>query len=435
MYYISKTLYCENNMDQMEHNEEINLMGYLEVLWKRKWLIIIPTFLLVVIVGVVSFLITPIWEVDALIQPSKFSVQTQSGEFVEVIVIDPKQVAGLINQRSYNNLLAAELKIGQKEFPVINAEAIKDTKLVRTWIRDSDVKKATQIITALFARLKTDYDKKIEVEIKSIDAQITARENQIKENEIGIKEKENLIEYKKLLIKDRENEIHIRELEAQSKGIEKDRINKEIEIDRNKLKISEERQKSILDEMKSVKTRIDEIESQLQKSLADKKQGVDAIALLLYSNEVQQNLRYYNTLDEKISTERITRENINLSIRDNTEQLRQLDNQVSQIQAAIAIIKTEIEKVQNETITVKNDIEKIINGNATLRSDIQLLINKKTRIDYTTFIKEPTSSIAPVAPKKKELVLIAGALGLLIFGLIAYFLEYFKGKKASSKTP
>jgi hypothetical protein len=44
---------------------------------------------------------------------------------------------------------------------------------------------------------------------------------------------------------------------------------------------------------------IKENDKQLQKALAEKKQGNDAVALLLYSNEVQQNLRYYNTLDEK----------------------------------------------------------------------------------------------------------------------------------------
>ena len=458
-------------MDQMERSEEINLMEYLEVLWKRKWLIILPTFLLMIIVGALSFLQKPVWEVDAIIQPGKFTVQTQTGQFEEVIVVDPKQVAGQINQRSYNNLLAAELNIDQRKFPEIKAEAIKDTKLVRTWVRDNDVKKATQIITALFAHLKSDYDKRIDVEIKSIDTQITGKENQIKENDIGIIEKENQIEYKKLLIKDRENEIKTREneikkrnndikskeLEAQSKeletksrDIEKNRIQKEIESDKNKLKISEERVQSILKEMKSVKDRIDELDKQLQKALAEKKQGSDAIGLLLYSNEVQQNLRYYNTLDEKLSTEKITQENSQQAVRDKEEQLRQIDNQILQINTqikqidtqkesikteidnihtSIAVIKTEIEKINNEKITVKNDIEKIKNAIAMMKSDIQFLGNKKSRIDYTTFVKEPTPSLNPVAPKKKMNILIAGILGLTMFVLLAFFLEYLEKNK------
>jgi len=77
-------------------------------------------------------------------------------------------------------------------------------------------------LKSLFHLLKSDFDRKIDVQIKNVDTQINAKENEIKEND-----------------------------------------------------------------------------KQLQKALAEKKQGNDAVALILYSNEVQQNLRYYNTLDEK----------------------------------------------------------------------------------------------------------------------------------------
>lgn len=458
-------------MDQMEHYEEINLMDYLEVIWKRKWLIIIPTFLLAVLAGIVSFLIKPVWQLDAIILPSKFIVQTQTGQFEEVIAADPKQVAGQINQSSYNAILASELNLDIKKFPEIQAANLKDTKLVRIWIKEHDIEKGKKILYALFHHLKSDFDNKIDVETKSLDTQIAANENAIKQNEIGIKDKDNLIELKKLQISDRHNEIKTkenevkkrnndikskdlevqsRELETQSKEIEKDRIKKEIETDKNKLKISEERVRSILDEMKSVKSRIDEIEKQLQKALAEKKQGSDAVGLLLYSNEVQQNLRYYNTLDEKLSTEKITQENINLAIRDKEELLRQTDNQINQIknqinqigtqkdsikteidniQTAIAVIKTDIEKINNEIVTVRNDIDKIKYLINTIKSDIQLLVNKKARIDYARLIKEPTPSISPVAPKKKTNVLIAGLIGLTLFGLLAFFLDYLEKNK------
>ena len=64
-----------------EHNEEIELMDYFLVIWKRKWLIILPTLFCVVAVGVVSFMLPRIWEVDAIVQPSRLFVQNQQGEF------------------------------------------------------------------------------------------------------------------------------------------------------------------------------------------------------------------------------------------------------------------------------------------------------------------------------------------------------------------
>jgi len=416
-------------MNEMEHYEEINLMNYVEILWKRKWLIIVPTFLITVAIGIWSFMKTPVWEVDAIIQPSKFILQTEQGQFTEVIVADPKQVAGQINQASYNAIIAAELNIDLRAFPALKAENLRDTKLIRVVIRDSDINRPIKILNSLFHLLKSDWDRKIDVEIKSIDTQIINKENQIKGNDFIIKDKENAIKTKENEIKKRNNDTTLRDLDIQSKGIEKDRINKGIDTNKNKLKISEERAAGILDEMKSVKARIDDIEKQLQKALAEKAQGTDAIVLLLYSNEVQQNLRYYETLDEKLSAEKITRENLHLDIRDKEEQLRQIDNQIHQVETQKDTIKTEIDNIKTEISVVKTEIDKTINASNTVKSDIQFLGNKKARIDYAQLIKEPTPSPGPIAPKKKKNVLIAGFLGLILFGLLAFFLEYLEKNK------
>jgi len=444
------------------YEDEIELMDYLNVIWKRKWLIIVPTFLIAVVVGILSFLTPPQWEVDAIIQPSKFFVQTEQGLFEEVVVVDPRQIAGQINQESYNRLIAAELNLDLRRFPELKSENLRDTKLVRISVRENDIDKGKAILTSLFNHLKRELDRKIDVEMRGIDTQIFAKENSIKQNEIGIKEIENQIDLRKLKIKDRENEIKTREneikkrnndikfkeLDVQSKEIDKERIRKEIEADHNKLKISEERVQSIMEEMKAVKGRIDEIDEQLRKALAEKKQGGDAVSLLLYSNEVQQNLRYYNTLDEKLSTEKVTQENLRLNIRDKQEQLRQIDTQIQQINTQkdsisaeidnimtqIAIVKTEIDKIKNEIESLRNDIAKIQNAITNVHSEIRLLEDKKARIDYAQLIKEPTASLYPVSPRKKVNVAIAGTLGLFIFTIFAFFLEYIEKQKVGKES-
>jgi len=444
-----------------EYEKEIELIDYLNVIWKRKWLIIIPTFFLVVGVGIYSFLQPKAWEITAIIVPSKFFIQTEQGQFAEIMVTDPKQISGQINEESYDNLIAAELNLDIREFPKLKADNLRDTNLVRISTREGDVEKAKLILYSLFNHLKRDLDKKIDVEIKGLDTQVALKKNSIKQNEISIKDLNNQIALKNLQIKDKENEIktkeneikkknndiQLKELEVQSREIEKDRIKKEIESFQNKLKISEERVKSIMDEMKTVKKRIDELDEQQRKALLEKKQETDAISLLLYSNEVQQNLRYYNTLDEKLSTERITQENLYLAIRDKEAQLRQIDNQIEQINTQketikteiddimteIVMINTEIEKIKNEIKTVKNEIEKVKNTINTQETEIKLLEDKKARIDYTQLIKEPTSSLGPVSPKKKRNVLIAGILGLFVFTMLAFFLAYIEKQRIKSK--
>ena len=312
-----------------EQFKEINLMEYAEILWQRKWLIIIPTLLISIAVGIWSFLQTPVWEVDAIIQPSKFFSQSEQGQFVEVVVVDPKQVAGQINQASYNAMIADELNIDVRKFPDLKAENLRETKLVRVVVRDADTERASKILNSLFHHLKSDFDRKIDVEMKSLDAQIANKETGVLQKSLDIKS---------------------RDLEIQAKKIEKERIVKEIDSDKRKLEISEERQNNLLLEMKSVKTRIEEIDKQLQKALSEKQQIGEAVGLLLYSNEVQQNMRYYNTLDEKVSAEKVNQETLHMDIRNKEEQLRQLDNQMGQVQ-------NQQESIRNETAILKTDIQ------------------------------------------------------------------------------
>jgi LPS O-antigen subunit length determinant protein (WzzB/FepE family) len=326
-------------MDQIKEYEEVNLMEYFLILWKRRWLIIIPTAILILAAGIAGFLSAPVWEVDALILPSKFLAQTQQGQFTEVLAVEPKQVASQINQDSYISLLAGELGMNIRTFPKIRAENLRDTKLIRISVRVRDVDQGRRILALLFDKLKADFDRKIEVEIANNQSEIKAQESQ------------------------------------------KDITKQEILAEENKLKISEDRARGIARELKSVKTQVDQIDAELKDAIKEKRPGIDAVALLLYSNEVQNNLRYYDMLEERLSAERITREDLRLSVRRKTEALKQLD------------------------------------------ANIELLEEKKQRIEYARLVKPPTPSNAPVSPRKARNILLAGVLGIVLFGFLALFLE------------
>ena len=376
-----------------EQYDEIELMDILLVIWKRKWLIILPTLLCVIAAGVYSFLLPQKWEVDAIIQPSKLFIQNEQGEFQEVLVTDPNQITGQINGASYDRLISAELNVELRKFPKLKAETLRNTNLVRVSIREEDTQKAESILLSLFKHLKVELDRKVDVEMKGIDTKIT--------------ENENLIKLKEFNIKDALNGIKMEE-------IEKNKMRQEILSAKNKLKISEEREKNILEEMKSVKQRIDEIEAQQKEALAQKKEGSEAISLLLYSNEVQNNFRYFNILDEKLSNEKIIRENLDLFIKERKESIKISDTQIEKL-------KIGIDKIKNEMDNTKNDIS--------------LLRERKGQIDYAQLIKEPTPSLYPVSPRKKLNVAIAGILGLMIFTILAFFIEYIEKHKEESGKP
>lgn len=355
--------------------EGIDLMEYIETAWKHRWQIIIPSVVLAVLAGLASFLLPKVWEVEAIIVPSKFLVQTDNGDFKEVLVAPPMQVAGLINEGAYNGVVSAGQNIELQNFPKIKAENIRNTNLVRISIQEKNPQRAKEIVLSLYDHLKSDFDKKIDVEISGLNNQVDQKKNKIRDLDLNI----------------------------ESIKIEKEKTKRDIEADKNKLDISGKRIFDVQEEIKSVRNRVSELDDLQRKSLAEKREGAESLALLLYSNEVQQNLRYLNSLEDKISAERVNIQNLTFSIRSKEQLLLQFDNQISQIQN-----------------TLSNE-----------KNGIKLLEDKKNRIDYTQMIKPPTTSFGPVAPNKKRIVLIVGFLSFcLSLGVVIFRYTLEKRKKS-----
>ena len=350
--------------------QEPGLMDFLLVVWKRRWQILLPTLGLILAAGLASFLLPREYDIDSIIRPSTIFAQNEAGTFQEVVVVDPRQIAGQINQKSYDRLIADELKINLPDFPRLRAENLRDTNLIRVSLRDSDTDRGSAILLALFKRLEKDFNRKINVEIKAIDAQVKANEFEINRKNLDIKSLE----------------------------IDQARNRDEMRSAANKLKISEARYENLSQEITDVRKRIDGLEAQQKDVLKAQPEGATAISLLLYSSEVQNNLRYYNDLNEKLSTERMAQEDYKLAMKTAEQQNGQLATQIDRL-------KSEIENLQSE---------------------ISLFNEKKARVDYAQLVKAPTPSVFPVSPKKPFIVLMAGLLGLFTFTPLAFLKEYLK---------
>jgi len=332
-----------------EQRDDIELWDYLRILGKRKWLIILPPVFCAVAAALVSLLLPQKWEVDALIQPSKIFIQSERGILEEFLFVDPRQITSQINSEAYNQRIAAEHNLDLAGFPEIKAESLRDTHLIRVTIRDHDAEKAKAILNSLFGLLKAELNGKADIEISDIDSQIDAN------------------------------------------SIEKAKTENEIKIIKNKLKIARARIQEIGGEMNDTHQRIETLEKeQLSALRTEKRSEADAMAMLLYSNEIQQSLTYINTLKELLDGRKIDEENLNTEIENREKKILQHDN------------------------TIRN------------------LTEKKGMIDHTQLIKEPTASVDPVSPDKKLIVAIAFLAGLLIFSFLALLLEYGERQKVKA---
>ena len=356
--------------------EGVDLTEYILVSWKHRWRILIATAALAVAAGILSYFLPKAWEVEAIVVPSKFLAQTETGEFKEILAVNPGQVASQISEGSYNALIAAEMNIDYKKFPRLKSDNIRNTNLVRISIRVREPQKGREILFALFNHLKSEFDKKIDVEFSNINNQIDQTKNKI-------------LDY---------------ELRIESKKIEKEKIRQNIAADENKKAISERRVAGIQDEMRSVRMRIAELGELQRKTLAEKKNGTETLALLLYSNEVQQNIRYMTVLEDKVSSEKVNIEDLTNAIKNNEQLMRQVDNQIEQIQI--------------ELNNAKNDIE--------------LLEDKKNRIDYSQLVKDPSPSVKPVSPRKTMMVFVAAFIGFCLSSGIAFFRDQARARDKSN---
>lgn len=317
------------------YENETELMDYLKVIWKRKWFIVIPTFFCIVVALVISLLLPPKWEVDAIIQPSKFLKQTKKGKIKDVLLIDFKQIAGQIDGGFYNNLIASELNMDIRKLPKFKTENLKDTNLVRISIREKDVEKAKLFLNSLLKHLKEELDEKAKIELQGIKTKLNSdkKENSRIEQEI------------KAYYKNELNSIRQR----------KEYIEKEIGI---------------------LMKRTEKLEKEERLSLKEKKGS---------------EFEYLTTLVELLKNTIKAEENIKLELKDK-----------------------------------KNTSHK-------LKKRIHDLDERRKRIYYAQIIKEPNSSLSPASPQKLTNVLIAGILGLLIFGMLAFLLEYIEKQKLKLK--
>jgi capsular polysaccharide biosynthesis protein len=271
----------------MQKNEP-ELIDYARVIWEKKWIIIFGTILCMVLAALISVFLKPVYEIDAIIQPGKFFVVNQQGNFEEFIVEDPQQIADKVMHESYNSLIAMELK--KQKLPQIRAESIKETLLTRIWIKSAKIEESQQILDIIIRLIKADIDAKIKIEIRNIEAEI--------------------------------NEIEI----------DKERLVKQIDIMRKKLKVVEMRKNSITKEMESMSARIKDMENgQLNALKKEKTSQVESLTLLLYSNEIQQSIYQYDLLNEKLSRERLLEESIYSDIEVETANLKIAENDIGNL--------------------------------------------------------------------------------------------------------
>lgn len=106
--------------EKVDMNQEIELMDYLEVLWRYRFWIIGTTLLCALLVCGISFLLPPVYEVSTVIEPGRYgSDALESGEgrpTGRIYYLDtPGNLRAKITQRSYDYRIREKIKLPPKK--------------------------------------------------------------------------------------------------------------------------------------------------------------------------------------------------------------------------------------------------------------------------------------------------------------------------------
>ena len=407
--------------------EEIDLREYINVLLKRKGIIILIFLIAVITAAIVSyFVLQPVYEANVVITASIPKVKDSlvyeiSLEDYKYLIKDIEIEEELIQKLNLNEP-PIELTPYDLE-QMLTIESPKDTNLIKMNLQASNPKLTKDIINA-WATLFVEKNKKLYFdEVKkakiNIEDKLKHAEKdffEIEEKVIKFNETDNVeaiedeIKYKITKILDFKSRLIDIQISLEKENAKKDQILKVLNEQEKVLKLN----KSVVD---------DQFFRQLISDITDANLE---IANLTYVSEEVNPIYYYLT-KQLVST--------NISISSLMAEENQLKKNINDFNLSLEALKEVLKEESTESKSILPQLnreysikEKLYNNFCKQAEEILLTETAEADLlKISSLAYEPT---APIKPNRKLNILIAGVLGLFVGIFVAFFLEFWqKGKK------
>ena len=404
--------------------EEIDLREYINVLLKRKGLIILIFLIAVITAAIVSyFVLQPVYEANVIIAVSKPKI---GNSLVDEISLE--EYKNLIKDIEIAEELIQKLNLNEPPLELtpydleqmLTIELPKGTNLIKMNLQASNPKLTKDILNT-WATLFVEKNKKLYLdEVKKVKMGVEDKLKyaeqeffEIEEKLLKFNETDNLktidgeIKYKTTKILEFKSRLIDIQLSLEKEEAGKEYIVTEISKQEKILKLN----KSIVD---------DQFFQQLISNITDNNLE---IANLTYVYE-EINPIYYDLAQQLIST--------NISINSLVAEENQLKKNINDFKASLENLKKEIteKKLILSNLNLNREYSakgKLYNNLYMQAEEIQLTETvEEDLLKITSLAYEPKY---PIKPNKKLNILIAGVLGLFVGIFVAFFLEFWqKGK-------
>ena len=410
--------------------EEIDLREYINILLKRKGVIILIFLIAVIAAALVSyFYLKPVYEASTILMISKPKYQVELEPKIQTQFTPEVSLAtyeSLIKDREIEEEVIRKLNLAQPPYELtpdslqgmITIESLKNTNLIKMNLQAGEPKLAKDIAN-VWAALFVEKNKELNLqESKEAQGFIEGQLKITKQNLYKIEEE--IREFNET------NKIEIMENEIKGKiaktlnyvlRLADIKLSLQKEIARKKqIIIALNEQDKVLKLSKSITN--DQFFHQLVSNII--KDNLGAINLSYVSEEI--NPIYYNFAQQLISTD--------ISISSLQAEEKQLKENIDDYWAKIGTLKQELaqekltqSRLDREYNTAKGVYDVLSQKNEEVRIAVA---TESGLVKIASLAYEPRG---PIKPNKRLNILIAGVLGLFVGIFVAFFLEFWqKGK-------
>jgi hypothetical protein len=381
--------------DQHRHqyDEEIDFVDIVKVMWNQRWFITGLTMLIVALSVLYILIKTPLYEISAQISPGITDFD-KDGNTIRSIV--PNDIVVWFTEKGYANLFYENWPGG---LPALMAKQISDSSSVRISYYcekpDEGIKTISMILDDLTNGDNNYFKRELNVGKAILEQNIKGIE-QTNKSLVNEKNKLRKIDWVRI-----NNQI---ESTSEKLSI----LNKKIETNVHNKANAQKALESARKNLHRVNTNTEEIIALRKQMITD---GADKIALLMYSNIIQQNIGYANNLQNEIL--QLNRQINDLTDEEN-DRLEEVDSLKTEIRNYI------LERDQVISLKQKEIDLQIENGIV----EIDALKVKLHNLSIINIITPPTSSLKPLKPEKMKIVLLALFVGTTL-SILASFLRSF----------
>ena len=466
----------------IHYEDEIQLMDLLTVIWKWKFLILSGIIVFALCAGIISFNMAKVYNTFMVLRPGIVKITDEGGNPERKIYIDNiNNIKGILDSEAFNNRILKNINMSEEDnFPTkikLKTDIIKGSDTLKVSYLTSNIDAGLQILRETAKNLSMEYDNTIEYYRKNFDNDIITSysllsklvsaisnvknevvtmeaeyNNKIQINSSQVKKKTNYISN----IKRKITTIKIRHL-ASLKQLDNETNDVKAEKSAKKLQIENlrERINDIQHEISRIAQKSELLIKEKSSFLSSKKSEDIALSSMVYSNTIQQNVSYLNTLKNQVNniTTQIYNQtaslegvkskirNIEIKKDDSTQQniyeVENMQTQIKNLENDIEDLNAQKEKLEKQTKSKIDDLKAKVtnleNEKKYKQEKIEILEYKKSAIKGIQIIQPAISELNPVKPKITLNIALSSIVGLFFMVFLAFFINYIAKYKNTDK--